>query len=84
MVELIKGDKLKVKILKQYKKKNIDYTASYLSELLNARFETIRKALEFFYEIGIIEKDVKEHGEKSITYYYLTDLGKILINSAKI
>ena len=84
MVNLTKNDKLKIKILKQFKKKNIDYTSSYLSEILGGKFETIEKALQFFYEIGVLGKDIKEHGKINYTYYYLTDIGKNLLKSKKI
>lgn len=84
MVKLNKNDVLKIQILKQFKKKEIDYTASYLSEILKSKFETVNKALEFFFCIGIVEKDIKEHGMKKITYFFLTDIGKNLINSNKI
>ncbi len=79
-----RSDILKIKILKQLKKRNIEYTASYLSEILNAKYETAKKALEFFYEIDIIDKDIKEHGVKNITYYFLSSKGKSLIESNKI
>lgn len=81
MVKLIKNDILKIKILKQYKKNNISYTASILSDILKSKFETLRKALEFFYLIGVVEKEIKEHGEKIYTYYNLTNNGKILLKS---
>ena len=84
MVKLNKSDSLKIEILRQYKKKPIDYTASYLSDLLDSKFETIRKALEFFFRINVLNKDVKEHGEKKYTYYILTDIGKSLLKSKKI
>ncbi len=84
MVKLNRSDLLKIKILKQLKKKNIEYTASYLSAILNAKFETVKNALEFFYEIDLIDKDVKEHGVKNITYYFLSSKGKKLIESNKI
>jgi hypothetical protein len=84
MVNLNKSDILKIHILRQFKKKKIDYTASYMSELLNSKFETANKALEFFFEIGVLEKDVKEHGERNITYYSLTDIGSKLLSSPKI
>ena len=75
------NDKLKIQILKQYEDKNIDYTASYLAKILNAKYETINKGLEFFYKINILNKDIKEHGEKTITYYSLTKIGEQVIRS---
>lgn len=81
---LIKSDELKIKILKQYKKKSISYTASLLSNILKYKFETIRKALEFFCIIGILEKEVKHHGKKNYTYYNLTKIGDIIISLDKI
>lgn len=83
MPKLNKSDILKINILKQFKKKNIDYTASYLSEILSSKYETVKKALDFFYMIDIMDRDVKEHREKSIIYYRLTEYGKKLINSNK-
>jgi hypothetical protein len=84
MVKLTRNDILKIQILEQFKKKEIDYTASYLSEILRSKFETISKALEFYFCLGIVEKDIKEHGKKKITYFSLTELGKNLIKSEKI
>ena len=84
MVKLIKSDNLKIKILRQYKKKNISYTASLLSGVLGYKFETIKRALEFFYKIGVVDKEIKEHGKKNFTYYNLTEIGKHLIRSEKI
>ncbi len=85
MAKLIKSDNLKIQILKQFKMKNRSYTASHLSEIYKSKFETMRRALEFFYAIGVVEKEVKEHGEnKKITYYNLTEIGKILLKSEKI
>jgi len=84
MVKLIKSDVLKLKILKQYKERNISYTASLLSKELSGKFETIQKALEFFYKIGVIDKEIKEHGKKNFTYYNLTEIGKNLIKSERI
>ena len=84
MVKLIKNDILKIKILKQYKHRNIDYTASYLSNILKSKYETVKKALNFFYSIDILEKDIKEHGEKNITYFQLTEYGRNLLSSNKI
>jgi len=84
MVKLTKNDILKIQILKQYKKRSIDYTASYLSDILKSKFETVNKALEFFFCIGVVEKEIKQHGEKKITYFSLTEIGKNLINSNKI
>ena len=84
MDNMTKNDKLKIIILKQYKKHLIDYTSSYLSNLLEHKFETVKKALNFFYEIGVLEKEIKDHGKKSITYYSLTEIGLLLINSDKI
>lgn len=75
MVKLNKNDVLKIQILKQYNKKNISYTASYLSKLLNSKFETIKKALEFYYMIGVVEKEFKDHGTKKTTYYNITKIG---------
>jgi len=83
MPKLNKSDILKINILKQFKKKNIDYTASYLSEILSSKYETVKKALDFFYMIDIMDRDVKEHREKRIIYYRLTEYGKKLINSNK-
>ncbi len=79
MVILVKNDVLKIRILKQYKKKNISYTASFLSTILKSKYETIKKALEFFYSIKILEKEIKDHGKKNYTYYNLTKIGKDLI-----
>ena len=42
------------------KKKNIDYTASYLSEILKSKYETVKKALDFFFMLDILERDIKE------------------------
>lgn len=85
MDKLIKNDNLKIQLLKHYKMKNSSYTASYLSEIYQCKFETTRRALEFFYAIGVVEKEVKEHGEnKKITYYNLTDIGRNLIKSKKL
>ncbi|MHA1344550.1 MAG: hypothetical protein ACTSQG_11220 [Promethearchaeota archaeon] len=84
MVKLIKNDILKIKILKAYKKNNISYTASILADNLKSKFETIKKALEFFSQIGVVYKEVKKHGKKDYTYYNLTEIGEELINSDKI
>lgn len=84
MTKLIKSDIIKVEILKQYKVKNVSYTASTLSNILNKKFETIKNALEFFSKIGVVEKDIKEHGSKTITYYNLTEVGEIILNSFKM
>ena len=84
MAQLNKNDILKIQILKQFKKKDIDYTASYLSEILDSKYETVKKALDFFYMIDILERDIKEHGKKNITYYNLTNYGKTLLRSNKI
>lgn len=84
MVKLIQNDLFKLQILKQYKRKNSSYTASILANLLKSKFETIQKALEFFYLIGVVDKEIKEHGKKHITYYNLTKVGQDLINSEKI
>lgn len=81
---MIKSDNLKIKILKQYKAKNISYTASILSDILGSKFETVKRALEFFYNIGVVEKEIKEHGKKNYTYYNLTEIGNNLIKSQKI
>ncbi len=83
MVKLIKNDKLKIEILRQFKKKNISYTASILSSFLNSKFETINKALEFFYRIGVVEKEIKEHGKKRYTYYNLTESGNVLLSTLR-
>lgn len=84
MEELIKSDILKIQILRQFKKKEIHYTASYLAGILDSKYETVHKALEFFYQIDILDKDVKEHAEKNIVYYYITENGKYLLKSQKI
>ena len=84
MEGLNKSDILKIQILKQFKKKEIHYTASYLASLLDSKYETVHKALEFFYYIDILEKDVKEYPEKSIVYYFLTEFGKKILKSPKI
>lgn len=84
MVRLNINDKIKIKILKQYKKKNIDYTASYLSEILGHKYQTIKKALEFFFELGICKKDIKEHGKKNYVYYGLNEIGQELLKSEKL
>ena len=84
MVKLIQNDLLKLQILKQFKRKNSSYTASTLASLLNSKFETIKKSLEFFYLIGVVDKEIKEHGKRHITYYNLTKFGQELINSEKI
>lgn len=84
MEVLNKSDILKIQILKQLKKKEIHYTASYLASLLDSKYETVHKALEFFYHIDILEKDVKEHAEKNIVYYYLSEFGKNILKSPKI
>ena len=83
MPKLIKNDILKIKILETYKEKNISYTASMLSDILKSKFQTVKNALEFFYCLGAVEKEVKEHGEKSYTYYNLTEIGEMLVNSIK-
>lgn len=79
MVVLVKNDALKIEILKQFKKKNISYTASLLASYLNARYETVRRALEFLTLIGATIKETKEHGKKNHVYYDLTPLGKEII-----
>jgi predicted transcriptional regulator len=84
MVNLTLNDEFKIKILKQYKKKPIDYTASGLATISNCQYETAKKACEFFYKIGILYKEKKEHGKKDYIYYGLTEIGKILIKSDKI
>jgi len=84
MIKLTKNDILKIQILKQFKKKEIDYTASYLSKILKRKYETVNKALEFYFCLGIVEKDIKEHGKTKITYFFLTELGKNLLKSKKI
>ena len=81
---MIKNDILKIKILKQYKAKNISYTASILSNLVESKFETVKRALKFFINIGVVEKEIKEHGKKFFTYYNLTEIGINLIKSQKI
>ena len=84
MSSLTKNDVLKIRILKQLKLKNIDYTASYLANLLKSKFETTKKALEFFYQIDILDKDVKEHNTKKITYYRLNENGLNIIKTKKL
>lgn len=84
MDRLIKNDLVKIKILKQLKKKNIAYTASILAKMLGFKFETVQKALEFFFHIGIVNKDIKEHGKMQYVYFELTEIGQILISSKKI
>ena len=79
MEKLTKNDRIKIEILKQFKKKNISYTASILSDTIKCKFETMKKALDFFVLVGIIEKDIKEHGSKFYTYYDLTDFGEKFI-----
>lgn len=80
MVSLIKNDLVKIEILKQYRKKNISYTASHLSNYIEAKYETIKKALEFLAIIGIIEIEKKEHGMKDYIYYNLSNIGKEILN----
>lgn len=84
MVKMNRSDILKIQILKQYKLNNIEYSPSYLSDILKSKFETVRKALEFLISLGIIEKDVKQHREKKITYYSLSGMGNKLIKSERI
>ena len=79
MEKLTKNDRIKIEILKQFKKKNISYTASILSEIIECKFETIKKALDFFVLLGIIDKDVKEHGSKYYTYYDITEFGEKVV-----
>lgn len=81
MDNLIKSDILKVLILRKYKEKEISYTASYLSSFFEFKYETVKKALEFFCFIGVLEKDIKEHGKNDYTYYNLTKTGKELLKS---
>ena len=50
---------------------------------IECKFETAKKALDFFILIGILEKEIKEHGSKIYTYYNLTDFGKKLIEKIK-
>lgn len=83
MTKLIKNDILKIKILETYKERNISYTASMLSDILKSKFQTVKNALEFFYRLGAVEKEVKEHGEKHYTYYNLTEIGEMLVSSIK-
>lgn len=83
MVKLIKNDIFKIKILKIYKKHNKSYTASYLSKIINCKFETIVKALEFYCQIGILKKEVKDYSLKHYTYYNLTELGQVILDSLK-
>lgn len=84
MDKLNKSDILKIEILRQFKRKRIDYTASYMSNFVKHKFETVKKALDFFVGIGILEKELKEHGDKHYTYYRLSNTGNILIKSEKI
>ncbi len=81
---MIKNDLLKLKILKQFKRKNISYTTSILANLLNSKFETIKNALEFFHTIGVLDEEIKDHGKMIYTYYNLTIIGQNLIKSDKI
>ncbi len=81
---LIKNDKIKLEILKEFKMRDISYTASILAIRLNSKYETIKKALEFFSLIGIVEKEIKEHGKKIYTYYNLTSIGREFLKSNKI
>lgn len=83
MEKLTKNDRIKIEILKQFKKKNISYTASILSETIKCKFETMKKALDFFILLGIIEKDVKEHGSKYYTYYDITEFGEKVVEKIK-
>ncbi len=83
MESLTKNDRKKIEILKQYNKKNISYTASILSEIIDCKFETAKKALDFFILIGIVEKEIKEHGSKIYTYYNLTEFGKKLVQKIR-
>lgn len=39
----------------------------------------IRKALEFFFRLGIVEKEIKEHRKKDYIYYNITELGELII-----
>ena len=84
MDNLNKSDILKIRILRQFKEKNIDYTASYMADLMNNKYETVKKALEFYFSLGIVEKEIKEHGDIQYTYYKITDLGNKLLKSEKI
>ncbi|MHA1285098.1 MAG: hypothetical protein ACTSQP_21575 [Promethearchaeota archaeon] len=84
MDKLNKSDILKIKILKQFKKNRTYYTASYLAKILKTKYETIYKALEFFYQIDLLDKDIRHFGKKFISYYYLTELGQKLVESNKI
>lgn len=84
MARIIKNDELKIKILKQYKRNDSSYTASILAKIIKSKFETIKNALEFFYLIGVVDKEIKDHGKTHITYYNLTKVGQDLINSDKI
>ena len=79
-MKLNKNDLVKILILQQYKKKNSSYTASLLAHLLKFKPETIKKGLEFLSYIGILEKEIKEHGKRNYSYFNLTDMGTILIN----
>lgn len=83
MPNLLKNDKLKIKILEVYKKENISYTASLLSNIVKSKYQTVKNALEFFYCLGAIEKETKKHGKKSYTYYNLNKVGEILVDSIK-
>ena len=84
MKNLNRSDILKIRILNQFKKKDIYYTASYIASLLDSKYETVHKALEFFFQIDILEKDIKEHAEKNVIYYLLTEFGRNLLKSQKI
>ncbi|MHA1150486.1 MAG: hypothetical protein ACTSR8_19890 [Promethearchaeota archaeon] len=84
MTKLTKNDRIKLKILEQYKRKNISYTPSLLASILEFKYETIKKALEFFHLMGILDKEIKEHGKQNYTYYNLTEIGNIIIKAEKI
>ena len=73
-LKLNRSDLLKIKILKQLKKKDIEYTASYLSTILDAKYETVKnadmpkdlksKALDFLKKSYDEEKEMIKDWEK--------------------
>ena len=81
MENLIKNDRIKVLILKELNKEG-KLTPSKIASKLLVKYETVKKSLDFFESLKIVNNEVVKHGEKNYIYYQLTKLGKEVSKNA--
>ncbi|MFA5106411.1 MAG: hypothetical protein WC506_05645 [Candidatus Micrarchaeia archaeon] len=81
MVSLAKNDRIKLAILLELKKED-GLTPSMLASKVKCKYETAKKALDFFTAIGLVRLESEKHGLKSYEYYKLTDTGKKVASNA--